>query len=78
MSGAFCVAECGEESVRERDGEWVQIHLLLHRPHVLIEVIGANIIHVGVGVGEEEVDLLTVFLLHHFIMERNDTYEMGL
>ena len=50
---------------------------LRHRLHDLIEVIGAHFIHDGIGVGEDELDVVTVFLLHHVIMEPNVTYEMG-
>ena len=49
-----------------------EIKLLLHRPHVLIEVIGADFLHEGVGVDEEELDVAPIFLLHHVVMEPND------
>ena len=52
-----------------------EIKLILHPPHVLIEVIGADLIHDGVGVGEEELDVFRIFLLHHVIVEPNPTFE---
>ena len=53
---------------------WItgEIKLLLHLPHVLIEVIGADFIHERVRVGEEELDVGPIFLLHHVVMEPND------
>ena len=51
--------------------------ILLHRPHVFIEVIGADFLHEGVGVGEEELKVITIFLLQHVIMEPNYTSEIG-
>ena len=35
--------------------------LVLPRPHVLIEVIGADFIHEGVGVDEDELDVVPYF-----------------
>ena len=43
----------------------------------MIEFIGADFIHERVRVGEEELDVDIVFLLHHVVMEPNDTSEMG-
>ena len=54
-----------------------EIELILLRPHVMIEVIGADFIHERVRVGEQELDVLPVFLLHHFVMEPNAVYEIG-
>ena len=53
---------------------WItgEIKHILHRPHVLIEVIGTHFIHERVRVGEEELDVLPVFLLHHVVMEPDD------
>ena len=50
-----------------------EVNLILHRTHVMIEVIGADFIHERVRVGEEELDVLHVFLLHHVVMEPYDT-----
>ena len=53
-----------------------EIELLLHRPHVLIEVIGADFLHEEVCVGQEELDVLLVFIVHHFVMEPNLIFEL--
>ena len=57
---------------------WItgEIKLLLHRPHVLIEVIGADFLHEEVCVGQEELDVLLVFIVHHFVMEPNLIFEL--
>ena len=53
--------------VIERDALWIarEIKLLTHRPHILVEVVGAVFIHDGVGLGEEQLNLVAVFLLPH-------------
>ena len=38
-----------------------EIELILNRAHVLIEVLGADFIHEGVGVGEKKLDVVPVF-----------------
>ena len=53
-----------------------EIELLFPQPNVLIEVLSADFIHMGPGVGEEQVDVLTVFLLHQVIREPRYTCEV--
>ena len=47
-------------------------------PQIMIEVIGADFINEGVGVVEENLDVVRIFHLHHVILDHNVTSEMGL
>ena len=75
---ARLILELAHHLVVSRMIEWTallitcEIELILDRPHGLIEVIGADFIHEGVRVGEEELDVGPIFLLHHVVMEPND------
>ena len=53
-----------------------EIELIFHRPHVLIDVIGADFIHEGGDVGEEELDVVPVYHHHHVLLEPTRRDEM--
>ena len=62
-----------ERAALRRAGEG---KLILHRPHVMIEVSGPDLLHEGGRVGEEKIDVVIIFLHHHVVLEPNVGFDM--
>ena len=65
-------------AVIERAALWIarEIKLLPHPPSVLVEVLGAFFIHERVGVGEEQLNIVSIFLLLHLILKPKEERDM--
>ena len=50
-----------------------EIELIRHLPDVFIEVLSADFIDEGICVPEEELDIVSIFLLQRVIMEPSET-----
>ena len=79
--GARLILELPRDIVDSRIIEGAALHIagemeLLHRTHVLIEVIGADFIREEVDVAEEELNVLPLVPLPHVKMEPRNTAEI--